>query len=388
MRSSTARVFIHFAIPAAVLLGARAGGAQSYWPEGARPGGLGGAYAAVSDDADGIFYNPAGLIYSPQVVQFSFGVQNLFSSGLPLQSSLSNAGAIVASHAGFVYNRLTRPNQTSPVLVLSTVAANGDWPGSGSPAPTSNIFSAGVMAGFLRNGLVDQFTLAAFFSKGFFEKPEAKTAANHLPHWLSASFTAKLVGLQYDAEMVEKAEVNSQEELFIIRDFFAERGRSQISAGLDFGMMAAVHPRVQLAFAWVNLLRPNLALAETAWAPRRQRLGACFLLQQERHWLAAVDAEYHEALRHWRFYLGTEAGVLAHAPQALRLRMGLNHNWISAGFRIARSGWLELDYAFLFPAFFQSDQPEGFFNHRFSLSFSKPPGAVRSQDFPENPARR
>ena len=72
--------------------------AQTYWPESARAGGLGGAYAAISDDADGALYNPAGLVHSPQRLLLSFGMQNLFSSGLPLQNGLSNEKAILASH--------------------------------------------------------------------------------------------------------------------------------------------------------------------------------------------------------------------------------------------------------------------------------------------------
>jgi hypothetical protein len=333
---------------------------------------LGGAYAAISDDGDGIYYNPAGLINSPQRLIFSFGVQNHFSSGLPLQNSFSNENAILSSHVSVLYNRLVRPNQTSPMLVLASAPPSGPAPAGGDLAPTSNVFSAGVTANFLRTGLLDQFLVAAFFSKGFFEKPEALATANHLPHWVSMSVTAKLTGLQYDRDLVDGAQVNSSEELAIINDFFAQHGHSQLSAGMDLGLLAAVHPRVQVAFAWSNLLRPNLALDGNVPAPRRQRLGAAALLQKHRQWLISVDAEHDDALQAWRFYAGTETGLLQIAPEVFRLRLGANHNWIAAGFMLAKPAWFELNYAFIFPAFFQDERPAGFFNHRLSLAFSKP----------------
>ncbi|MGH7492655.1 MAG: hypothetical protein ACREOO_09695 [bacterium] len=354
------------------LFGAMNAAAQTYGPEGARAGGLGGAFAAISNDGDGIYYNPAGLIYSPQRLLFSFGVQNLFSSGLPLQNSLSNENALLASHVSVVYNRLVRPNQTLPVLVLAGTPPLGPQPAGRELAPTSNIFSAGVTANFLRTGLLDQFLLAAFFSKGFFEKSEALATANHLPHWLSVSVTAKLTGLQYDSDLVDQAQVNSLEELAIIRDFFDAHGRNQFSAGLDLGLMAAVHPRVQVAFAWSNLLRPNLALEGRVPASRRERLGAAVLLQKSRQWLLSVDAEHDNALQAWRLYAGTETGLLQIAPEVFRLRLGANHNWMAAGFKLAKPTWFELNYAFIFPAFFQDERPAGFFNHRLTLAFSKP----------------
>lgn len=228
--------------------------AQTDWLEGARAGAMGGAYTAISDDADGIFHNPAGLVYAPQTLILSFGMQNLFSSGLPLQNNLGNEGAILASHLSVVYNRLVRPNRTAPMLVWASAAPPVQEPAAHVLAPTSNIFSIGAMAGFLRTGLLDQFTLSAFISKGFFEKSAANAETNHLPHWLSVSLSAKVLGLQYDHDLVDQAQVNNQDELFAIQEFFAAHGRSQVSAGMDLGCMAAIHPRAQLAFAWTNVL--------------------------------------------------------------------------------------------------------------------------------------
>ncbi len=351
--------------------------AQSYGLEGARPGGMGGAYAAISDDAQGIFYNPAGLVHSPQRLLLSFGVQSLFSAGLPLQNDFSNEGALVASHAGVVYNRLTRPNQTLPVLVLGSPALPENYLAERELAPTTNVFSFGAIGGVLRTGLLDQFLLAAFFSKGFFPRMDVRAATNHLPHRLAVSVTGKLTGLQYDGDLLDKAQVNSQDELIALRDYFAEHGHSRFSAGLDVGVMAMIHPRAQVAFTCSNLLRPNLALEGKAWAPRRLRLGLALALHQRRQWLLACDAERDETLQQWRFYLGTETVLPQIAPEIFRLRLGLNHNWFAAGFKLARPSWVELDYAFMFPSFFQHGRPEGFFNHRFSLSFSQPASAQR-----------
>lgn len=357
----------------AVLLAWRPSLAQSRVYRGARAGAMGGAYLALSDDVEGIAYNPAGLVYATQRWLFAFSLENLFSAGLPFQNDLHNSGALSVSSVGFVYNHLRRANQTAPVLVLGRPA---DFlvPQSNGPAPTSNDFSIGVGASMMRTGLLNEIAIGVSVSKGFFEKPQPLPLSPHLPHWFALSLTGTLLGVQYDREIAAHAAVNSAEELEAIRGFFAEHGRSQYGLGLDVSALAHLHRRLHLGLAAANVIAPNLALAGAFKAPRRYRAGMAVLLDTRRRWLLAADLEQEQALSGWRLAVGSESGIFALNPEVLRLRLGVNHTWWSAGFRLAKPALLELHYALLIPALWRPDRPAGFFNHRVTLSFSRPAG--------------
>ncbi|MDZ7266996.1 MAG: hypothetical protein ONB48_05510 [candidate division KSB1 bacterium] len=354
---------------AAILPGGGESLAQPSLYRGARATAMGGAYLAVSDDVEGIAYNPAGLVYAPQRWLFAFSLENLFSAGLPFQNDLQNSAALSVTSIGFVYNRLRRANQTVPVLVLGRpddlpLQAHG-------PAPTSNDFSVGAAASMLRTGLLNEITVGVFASRGFFEKDRPLPFSSHLPHGLAVSFAGTLVGVQYDREIVAHADVNSVEEREAIRGFFTEHGRSHFSMGLEVGAMAHLHRRLNLAMA-ANVLAPDLALAGEHKAPRRLRAGMAVLLEPRRRWLLAADLEHRDNLSGWRLALGSECGLFALNPEVLRVRLGVNYNWWSAGFRLAKPMLLELHYAFLMPALWQQSRPAGFFNHLVTLSFSRP----------------
>ncbi len=342
--------------------------AQTRWHEGSRPGAMGGAFLAVSNDVNGLAFNPAGLVYAPQQWLAEFSLQNPFGSGLPFRDRLRNEGVLTASSFGVVYNRLHHPNQTQPMLVL-----RGDDLSTGLPAQaaTSNHFSVGVAGSFFNSGLMNQLFLSASVSKGFFEKSEADPATNHLPHTLAVSVTAKLLGLQYDAQIAQNAEVNSEEERVAIQEFFAEHGRNRFGFGMDLGVMTELHPRVHAALSWTNALRPELALQGSASAPRTLRSGLALLLHERRRLLLALDYEQSPVPPKRRIYLGAESGVPRLDPNVLRVRLGVNRNWLAAGFMLAKPSFAELHYAFMLPLIFSDDRPEGFFQHRFSVAFAK-----------------
>ncbi len=346
--------------------------AQTRWHEGSRSGAMGGAFLAVSNDVNALAFNPAGLVYAPQQWLAEFSLQNPFGSGLPFRDRLRNEGALTASSFGVVYNRLQRPNQTLPMLVFGSADLPAPLETQQEPA-TSNLYSVGLAGSFFNSGLMNQLFLAASFSKGFFEKAEPNAATNHWPHWLALSASVKIVGLQYDARIAQNAEVNSEEERAAITAFFAENGRSRFGYGLDLGMMTELHPRVHAALSWTNVIKPELALQGSASAPRRVRAGVALSLHEQRQWLLAMDYEHGEIFPKQRFYFGTESGVPRIDPKVLRVRLGLNRNWLSTGFMLAKPGFAELHYAFLLPMIFSEDRPEGFFQHRFSVAFAKAP---------------
>jgi hypothetical protein len=344
--------------------------AQTHWHEGGRPGAMGGAFVAVSNDVNALAFNPAGLVHAPQTWLAEFSLQNPFASGLPFRESLRNEGALTASSFGVVYNRLRRPNQTQPVLVFGR--ENFSRPLQPQPAPaSSNVYSLGLAGSIFSSGWLNEMSLRASFSKGFFEKEAANPLTNHLSPRLAWSATLKLLGLQYDARILQNAEVNSEDERRAIAEFFAQNGREAWGLGLDLGLMAELHSRVHAALSWNNVLAPDLALRESAPASRNVRAGVAVLVHEQRQALLAVDYERSASFPKQRFYLGMESGVLQINPNVLRARVGVNRNWLAAGFMLAEPGLVELHYAFLLPTLFSEDRPQGFFQHRFSVAFAK-----------------
>ncbi|MCI0697169.1 hypothetical protein L0337_34840 [candidate division KSB1 bacterium] len=358
-------------IVASLLLLAFAAAAQERFSEGARSGGMGGAYMGVSDDVNGIYFNPSGSAYSPDRWIFECSAENLFSAGLlrPFGNDLINEGTVTFSSLGVIYNHLEKPNRTIPVLAMAGKGTASPLANAPQKMPTSNVFSAGFMGNFLNTGLLNEMALRAFVSKGFFEKHKPIAGINHRPHGLVLSVTGKLWGYQYDSDIAEHAQVNAEVEREAIRDFFAKNDRSQYSFGLDFGASVNPFPHVRAGLGWLNVLQPNLGLATDSKFPRSLRGGVAVLAKPEWQWLVAADLEKQENLDGVKYFIGSESMVPGLRTEVLKLRLGVNRNWFSAGLKLAVFS-INVNYALLF---FRHDN--SLYNHRFSLSYSRRPPA-------------
>ncbi len=356
---------------ASLLLLAYAASAQERFNEGARSGGMGSAYMGVSDDVNGIYFNPSGAAYSPDRWIFEFSAENLFSAGLqrPFGNDLINEGTVTFSSLGAIYNHLEKPNRTIPILVMAGTGEASPLTNAPQKMPTSNIFSAGFMGNFLNTGLLNEMALRAFVSKGFFEKYEPMAGINHRPHALVLSVTGKLWGYQYDSDIAEHAQVNAEVEREAIRDFFTQNGRNQYSFGLDFGASINPSTRVRAGLSWLNVLQPDLGLAADSKFPRRWRGGVAVLAKPEWQWLVAADLEKQENFDGLKYFIGSESMVPGLRTEMLKLRLGANRNWFSAGLGLAVFS-INVNYALLF---FRHDN--ALYNHRFSLSYSRRPPA-------------
>jgi hypothetical protein len=127
------------ALAAFVFCGSASTSAQNLWPEGARAG----AWAVLMPQSRmtaTAFLQSRGIGLFAAAPALYLRRAKFFSSGFPLQNSLGNENAILASHVGVVYNRLARPNQTLPVLVLASTAAVENQPASKELAPTPIFF--------------------------------------------------------------------------------------------------------------------------------------------------------------------------------------------------------------------------------------------------------
>jgi hypothetical protein len=373
-------------IVASLLLPALAA-AQERINEGVRSAGMGGAYMGIADDVNGISFNPSGLVFSPENWLFEFGAENLFSPGLlrPFGNDLRNDGSLTFSTLGGVYNHLEKPNRTTPVLAM-TGKKTSAWArnNENQSVPTSNAFSVGGTINYLNAGFLTEWAARVFVSKGFFPQNDTIPTANHRRHWLALSVTGKLWRYQYDGDIADRAQVNSEVEREAIRDFFNDHASNKNDFGLDFGATLNPSPCVRAGVGLINLIQPDLGIASASRFYRSVRSGVAVLVKPKWEWLLAadvevnLDVEVNEQVKPdtLKYFFGSEINVLKAfnlKSEIFKLRAGFNCNWISTGFKLGvpfdKEGTsLDVNYAVLF----FRHAGGGLYNHRLSLSLSLP----------------
>ncbi len=347
--------------------------AQQLYQDGVRPGGMGDAYAAISDDVTGVRFNPSGLIYSPQDLQFEFSTQSLFSSGLPFQTDFENEGNISLFSLGGVRNHIERPNRTIPVFVRSNNSAAGmngqanSLEDKSPLSPTATKLSYGGLINFLKTGFLNQIAIRGFIAKGFFRKtrPDNLSASQkHFPYWIAVSLTGKVLNYQYASNIVEAAEVNTEAERTAIKNFFDTNDNSSYSGGVDLGATLHLDPRVRVGMMLTDFLQPNVGLATVSKYPWSVRGGAALVIKPEWQWVLAGDLEKRDKDDAMKLYVGTESRLTIAGLDDFKVRFGANPNWFSAGFSVMTKQ-VAVHYAFLDFRHYNS-----FYNHRLSLSLA------------------
>jgi hypothetical protein len=314
-------------LPAAFLLLAvplRAAFRDMVW--GARPAGLGGAYAALSDDAHGPLANPAGTarVTRPQVL---LSYASLFS-GLKLYAGQETSAVDLGS--------------------LAFVDRRREW---GS-------------LGFYWN---------AFQAKGVYREDTAGLSWGN-----SLGGVVKGLSVGAGLKMLRHAyEVDGAAAL----DPVFRGGRSKSAVGLDLGLqwepLPDTYPGLRVAFAGRNLNSPDVGLSQRDRVPAEARLGVAL----ERTHLLVFSPVLELSFRDGRTEVsgGLEKWFMS---DTLALRAGGSSQDVAAGFSY-RFGLgtgedrpLQVDYAMSWPLYV--DDTAG--THRLSLAFrfgAQPPAPAR-----------
>lgn len=93
---------------------------------GAKPLGLGGAFAGASNDVNCLFYNPASLAHSKGIIVTAKDIKN-FSLGVAYETGIGNfgAGAVYRSHEEIAGNPVKTKYENS--LALFSYGTGPDW---------------------------------------------------------------------------------------------------------------------------------------------------------------------------------------------------------------------------------------------------------------------
>ncbi len=139
-------------------------GAFEFKTRGARSAAVGGAYTAVSDDAEGVWWNPAGAGFAESIqMQASytslFGISELALKDFSAVFPLSDSAALGAGFSSFGFSDYT---ETDIRLLFSAAIAEGVYAGASakknsvtldSGSESAEVFSvdAGLIATVSRN---------------------------------------------------------------------------------------------------------------------------------------------------------------------------------------------------------------------------------------------
>lgn len=287
---------------------------------GAKAAGLGGAYTAVAQSANAVFWNPAGLTgTNARAVEFSY--VNQF--GLIPYNAVAGSWGFGESHAVGMGMLSSGDDQLRETTVLLSYGFNGDG------------WLPGALAG-LRAGVSVKYHTASFGKNGF--QPG-------------------------DYSLFTEQEIAAASDVFV--------SGSASGFGADLGLMFAATEKLQLGLAWRDFISSvswdNGQSTYSEENPARLALAAAYHTKMG----VMVAAEYENALagdRANRLRFGTEKALW----QNLSIRGGVGHtlaadSWREYAFGMSvyqdfqGFGRLLLDYAYhLHPI-------ENM--HRFSLGF-------------------
>lgn len=392
------RIFIMAAVLLAAAIPLRA---QVQARDGVRAAGLGGAFLAISDDESALQFSPAGALNSPKRWQIGFSHHRLFTE--------LGSNAITLNQIAFIYNR-EQPALTSilrPILEVTfhapakprpdTVRTNGIAHDGQRPLvlPDYRRNKWAIGAGYYGVRLPGQTQHTVLLSAAYGFSLKRKTADQSrprdldpipsidskllVPNQLAIGVTGRYVYFAHDTDfLLDPDEVNSPQELEAIRNFLQTHDISVGSFALDASVNLYFSHRFQLAAGVLNLVQPNLAASPNDGASRdpsgrfarRYRVAAAY--RPLPNLLTALDIEKNRdadgLIEDYTLFFGAEYHWRNDALP-IRLRGGLNHNWLAAGFGIDLSRL----YANLYlNGVYQYSLHGGEFgNFRFGLNYGK-----------------
>ncbi|MBN1385022.1 MAG: hypothetical protein JW983_09105 [Elusimicrobia bacterium] len=285
---------------------------------GARPAGMGGAYTAVSDDSNGMLYNPAGICQLKNV-EVNFMHAELYTGLREVDLGLKYA-AIVC-----------------PAGKVGTFGAN--W---------ANFVSA------------DQY------------KEDT----------LSLTYAAPLTKQDATPKVFCGINVKQLRHAYVLDQrtetdpVFAE-GDSKSAITADFGLWLEAFSddphRISLGVVVKNMTQPDVGLKTEDIVPSELRLGIAYKVirwGKVKNFLTSIDGVYRK--QEWgttsdkvNLHIGSEAWFF---DEFLGFRIGSNYTELTSGVSFKISIWdkfrTQLDYAFMWPLQIQ----ESMGSHRISLS--------------------
>ncbi len=336
-----------------------------------RADAMGGAFLAVSNDANALQFSPAGLLNNKETWFFDASHHLLFAGidGL----SMSQLGLALN-----VSNRRKGQQMLAPrfVDVSATVLA--------SPAPVREPdtlvqrYSFGLHAQAQNFPGYNQNALRATAAYGLWPRRNAAHMTQYNDTTWQAPFRAAvglsgrwlMIGLNREyLEDRSAAAVNEPIEADVVENFLRNNEVGTRDWALDAGVTYFFNAKLHAAFSIMNLKQPNLAakLAEGGKSKdglfaRYYRVGVAYRMFARL--LAALDVEKNHQTRGWYEDYNVYVGAEYEVTSFLAARGGFNRNWWALG-----ASYTFLEHFRLHGAWQHDLHGVNFNNLRFAFSF-------------------
>lgn len=273
---------------------------------GVRALGMGGAFVAVSDDANAMIYNPAGL------------------------------GQMYYRHAEFMYGK--------PYVGLEGVDIEYYYLAFGmKPVPR---ISYGISyTNFTTRDLYreDTLSLAICYTPKF--------SRRNRNFWYSAGMTLKMLYHGYEPDE------------YTIDDPVFSSGRDKYALSLDLGILTKFYNKLRIGLVVKDIVEPDVGLKDEDKVPYTLKLGSSYFHRFAGYkFLYTIDFTYRN--QEYDIAGGIEWYV---ADENFRIRFGGNltelTSGINYGFDLTSKIFIEINYGFVFPIYIK----DSYGSHRISF---------------------
>lgn len=338
---------------------------------GVRVDAMGGAFLAVSNDANALQFSPAGLLNSKEKWFAEAGYHRMFVG----------IDGLGMTQLGLAHNISTR-RKGRQALAPRFVDANAMVLAAPSPMREQDTlvqrYSFGMHAQVQNFPGYNQNDVRGTVAYGFWPRmddahmTQYDDTTRQAPFRASLGLTGRLLWVGLNRDFLEDrtaAAVNDPGEADVVTNFLANNSAAARDWALDASVTYFFSRKLQAAASVLNLKQPNLAakLTESGKASegvfaRRYRLGVAYRLFA--HWLAAVDVEKNPQATGWHKDYNVYVGAEFDRFDDITFRGGFNRNWFAFGASYAFMNHFRLHGAW------QHDlHGVNFNNLRFAFSF-------------------
>ncbi len=339
-----------------------------------RANGMGGAFAAVSNDVNGLQFSPAGMLNSFDRWQIELSRHQLFTN-LPGENLALNS-------AGGMYNvPKVYPSQDKlrPVLAENSAFVLTSPDVDIAPDTLRHRFSFGAQwLSLLLPGSLTQNTFMLSAGIGLLPQRDEEITSwqgnPQIPNLISFAVSGRYIRFGYDdAYLRDAQQVNDPAELAEINSFLDANTVAVNDFAIDASVFFFLSRKLQFAASALNLRQPNLAAKPGEGAARssegllgrQYRVGLAYRLFE--NFVAAADVEQNETLGEVNLYAGAEYAWRNKAVPIV-LRAGVNRNWISGGASLPLEKFIRQNFI-LHGVYQHNLHGDAFTNFRFAIGY-------------------
>ncbi len=309
---------------------------------GARPTGMGGAYTALSNDADGIFWNPAGIVRASRMQATFMYAQPFMGLEFYAGESKTNLGM---NYGSFIY---PLGKYGTMGFGLTNVYVTDIY--KESVYALSYAISGSELTNIFKKFQPKKKGFGGFEGFGNKRKGMGQAAGPRAYYGLNL----KLLGHKYFPD-----------EYTVADPVFVE-GTSKNAISMDLGVLVK-RQRFYFGLILKDINQPDVGIKDEDKVPMETRIGMGYNIGR---FFPCIDLSFRDKIS--SYCLGTECSL-----KPVSLRGGVNMEELTGGFGIAIK-LFQLDYSFIWPLSVKGSNG----THRVSITMKFGPEPEEEEEIP------